>query len=157
MAAKLVGGCACGKVRYRLTAKPLFTHCCHCTVCQRMTGSAFVINAMIEASRIKLTSGAPEPVRVPASGGAWHAIFRCPDCQTGLWSQYGKGAVIRYLRVGTLDDAAALPPQAHIFVRSKLPWLTLPPDAETYRTWYDRENRWPTSSLQRLAAAKTRP
>lgn len=152
-AKKLEGGCACGAVRFRLTSRPLFTHCCHCTVCQRMTGSAFVINAMIEADRIEITGTPPIPIRVPAAGGAWHGIHRCLSCQTAVWSQYGKAAVIRYVRVGTLDDPAALPPEAHIYVRSKLPWLVLPPDADAYSTWYKREKRWPAASLERLAAA----
>src|SRR5216117_2499908 len=47
---KLKGRCACGKVRYRLLAEPMRVHCCHCTDCQRHTGSAFVLNAIIETS-----------------------------------------------------------------------------------------------------------
>src|SRR5215203_302266 len=72
------GGCACGAVRYRLTSDPLFTHCCHCLNCQRQTGSAFVINLLIEADRVEVLAGAPEPVDVPRDDGSTQRIFRCP-------------------------------------------------------------------------------
>ncbi len=58
------GGCACGQVRYRMTSEPMFVHCCHCRDCQRQTGSAFVLNALIEADRVTRLEGAPEPVPV---------------------------------------------------------------------------------------------
>ena len=89
MAVDLEGGCACGAVRYRLTSAPMFVHCCHCLDCQRQTGSAFVLNAMIETDRIELLQGSPEPVRVPTDSGRPHDIYRCPQCQTALWSDYG--------------------------------------------------------------------
>ena len=104
------GGCACGAVRYRLASEPLFVHCCHCLSCQRQTGSAFVINALIETDRITLLAGAPQPVGVPTDSGRPHEIHRCPVCRTALWSDYGGRAPLRFVRVGTLDDPAALPP-----------------------------------------------
>src|SRR5688500_4400443 len=64
------GGCACGAVRYRLASDPLFTHCCHCLNCQRQTGSAFVINLLIEADRVELLAVAPQPVDVPRDDGS---------------------------------------------------------------------------------------
>ena len=51
------GGCACGAVRYRMTSPPMFVHCCHCHDCQRQTGTAFVLNALIEADRVSLICG----------------------------------------------------------------------------------------------------
>lgn len=51
------GGCACRHVRYRMVTKPLFVHCCHCSWCQRETGAAFALNAMIEADRVQLLQG----------------------------------------------------------------------------------------------------
>ena len=114
------GGCACGTVRYRLLSKPMFVHCCHCRDCQRQTGSAFVINALIETDRIALLSGAPQPAPVPTDSGRPHDIWRCPNCQTALWSDYGRRPALRFVRVGTLDEAASLSPDVHIFTRSKL-------------------------------------
>ena len=126
MANGLEGGCACGAVRYRLASAPMFVHCCHCRDCQRQTGSAFVLNALIETDRIALLAGAPEPVAVPTDSGRPHDIYRCPACQTALWSDYGGRPTLRFVRVGTLDEPAALPPDVHIYTRSKLPWVALP-------------------------------
>jgi hypothetical protein len=118
----LEGGCACAAVRYRLASPPMFVHCCHCRDCQRQTGSAFVINALIETSRIVLLAGDPGAVAVPTDSGRPHLIYRCPLCRTAVWSEYGGIAALRFVRVGTLDDPAALTPDVHIYVRSKLPW-----------------------------------
>src|SRR5579864_2088636 len=85
----LEGCCACGAVRYRLGAAPLFVHCCHCRDCQRQTGSAFVLNALIETARVALLSGVPHAVDVPTDSGRPHRIFRCPSCGTAVWSEYG--------------------------------------------------------------------
>src|SRR6187397_2146966 len=82
------GGCSCGEVRYRLTSEPLFVHCCHCLNCQRQTGSAFVINLLIETDRLELLDGEPQPVKVPRGGGKNQVIWRCPTCQTALYSKY---------------------------------------------------------------------
>ena len=79
MTTELQGGCACGAVRYRLTSAPMFVHCCHCLDCQRQTGSAFVLNALIEADRVVLLAGEPQPLAVPTDSGRPHRIFRCPS------------------------------------------------------------------------------
>ncbi|MFI4933483.1 MAG: GFA family protein [Caulobacterales bacterium] len=149
MAEALEGGCACGAVRYRLTSAPMFVHCCHCHDCQRQTGSAFVLNALIETDRIALVSGAPEAVGVPTDSGRPHDVYRCPVCQTALWSDYGRRPQLRFVRVGTLDEPGALPPDVHIFTRSKLPWLALPPGARAYKVYYDMQRLWPADSLER--------
>src|SRR5260221_2095641 len=126
MSDSLEGGCACGAARYRLTSAPMFVHCCHCRDCQRQTGSAFVINALSETDRIAMISGQPVRVAVPTDSGRPHDIHRCPACQTAMWSDYGRRLVLRFVRVGTLDDPAALPPDVHIYTRSRLPWVELP-------------------------------
>ena len=148
----LEGGCTCGAVRYRMHAPPMFVHCCHCRDCQRQTGSAFVLNALIESSRVELLSGAPQPITVPAPSGRPHDIYRCPACQTALWSDYGRRGVLGFLRVGTLDDASALPPDVHIFTQSKLPWVTLPPDVPAFAVYYETAKLWPAASLARRRA-----
>ena len=105
--------------------RPMFVHCCHCRDCQRQTGSAFVLNALIETGRITLLSGALEPVAVPTGSGRPHDIHRCRACRTALWSDYGRRPALRFVRVGTLDEPARLPPDVHIYTRSKLPWIEL--------------------------------
>jgi hypothetical protein len=152
MASELTGGCACGAVRYRLRSAPMFVNCCHCRDCQRQTGSAFVINALIETDRILLLAGQPAPVAVPTESGRPHEIHRCPSCRTALWSDYGGRPALRFVRVGTLDEPAALAPDAHIFTRSRLPWVVLPPGVPAFAVFYDMQTLWPAASLARRRA-----
>jgi hypothetical protein len=155
MSARREGGCACGSVRYRLTSDPLFTHCCHCLNCQRQTGSAFVINLLIEADRVELLAGAPLPVDVPRDDGSKQLIFRCPTCQVAVFSEYGRPEV-RFVRGGTLDQPSGVTPDVHIFTRSKLPWVTLPDSVPAVEVYYDSKVLWPAASLERLKAIMPR-
>jgi hypothetical protein len=154
MADGLEGGCACGAVRYRLRGAPMFVNCCHCRECQRQTGSAFVINAVIETDRIEPLAGKPEPVPVPTGSGRPHDIYRCPKCQTALWSDYGKRPALRFVRVATLDEPAKLPPDANIYIRSKLPWVKLPDGVPAFAEYYDMKALWPAASLARRQAIR---
>ena len=145
------GGCACGAVRYRLTSDPLFTHCCHCLNCQRQTGSAFVINLLIETDRVELLAGVPQLVDVPRDDGSTQKIFRCPTCQVAIFSQYGRPEV-SFVRGGTLDQPSSVVPDVHIFTRSKQPWIRLPDSAPAFEVYYDSKALWPAASLERLEA-----
>ncbi|HEV8094505.1 MAG TPA: GFA family protein [Burkholderiales bacterium] len=151
------GGCTCRAVRYRMTAKPLFVHCCHCRWCQRETGASFALNAMIESDRVVLLSGAPEIVLTPSNSGKGQKIARCPQCRIALWSNYGgAGDVVRFVRVGTLDQPDRLPPDIHIFTSSKQPWVVLPRGTPAVKEYYDREKYWPKASLKRRLALLAR-
>ncbi len=152
MTLMLEGGCACGALRYRLASAPMFVHCCHCRDCQRQTGSAFVLNALIEADRVIRLKGAPEAVPVPTDSGRPHDIYRCPTCRTAVWSDYGRRGVMLFVRVGTLDDPAALPPDVHIYTRSKLPWIRLPDGVPAFEAYYEMSKLWPAESLARRRA-----
>ncbi len=153
----LEGGCTCRAVRYRLAGRPLFVHCCHCTWCQRESGSAFALNAMIESERVELLSGAPELVETPSASGAGQRIARCPRCRIAVWSHYaGAGDAVRFVRVGTLDEAGRLPPDIHIFTSSKLPWVVLPPGTPAVPEYYDLKTQWPAESLARRDAMRAR-
>src|SRR5436309_1555741 len=145
------GGCACGAVRYRLTSDPLFVHCCHCLNCQRQTGSAFVINLLIEADRVELLAGEPQPVDAPRDDGSAQRIFRCPTCQVAVFSEYGR-ADVRFVRAGTLDDPSGIAPDVHIYTRSKLSWIALPDSVPAFEEYYDMKALWPAASLERLEA-----
>jgi hypothetical protein len=147
--APLEGGCSCGAVRYRLSADPLFIHCCHCLNCQRQTGSAFVINLLIESDRLELLGSEPRPVDVPRDDGSKQRIFRCPTCQVAVFSEYGRPEV-RFVRGGTLDEPSAVAPDVHIFTRSKLSWVTLPDSVPAFEVYYDSKALWPAGSLERL-------
>ena len=149
MSAPHEGGCSCEAVRYRLTSDPLFTNCCHCLNCQRQTGSAFVINLLIEADRVELLAGDPQPVDVPRDDGSTQRIYRCPTCQVAVFSEYGRPEV-RFVRGGTLDKPSGIAPDGHIYTRSKLPWITLPSSAPAFEDYYDSKVLWPPASLERL-------
>jgi hypothetical protein len=130
----------------------MFVNCCHCRDCQRQTGSAFVINAIIESDRITLFSSEPEPVTVPTDSGRPHDIYRCSKCRIALWSDYGRRPSLRFVRVGTLDEPFALAPDAHIFTRSKLPWVGLPEHVPAFDVYYDMNTLWSAESLKRRRA-----
>ena len=130
----------------------MFVHCCHCRDCQRQTGSAFVLNALIEADRVEILADEPEPVTMPTESGLPHVIYRCQKCRIAVWSTYGGRTKIRFVRVGTLEDPAALPPDVHIYTRSRLPWVTLPPGVPAFEAYYDSKALWPAESLARRAA-----
>jgi len=148
------GGCACGAVRYRLTSRPMIVHCCHCLDCQKQTGGAFAVNALIETARIEMLAGAPTPIAMPTDSGRPHLIHRCPTCQVALWSDYGGRPYLRFVRATTLDDPHALAPDVHIFTRSKMPWVGLPPEVPAFEIFYDRmEDVWTAEALARRKAA----
>jgi hypothetical protein len=147
------GGCTCRAVRYRMTSKPIFVHCCHCRWCQRETGASFALNALIEADRVVLLCGSPQMVDTPSNSGKGQKIVRCPACRIALWSNYGgAGDKVRFVRVGTLDEPDRFPPDIHIFTMSKQPWVVIPPGARAVHEYYDREKYWPAESLARRRA-----
>lgn len=149
------GGCTCGAIRYRVTGQPIFVHCCHCTWCQRETGSAFALNALYEADRVVVTRGAPEVVPTPSASGRGQKITRCPTCHVALWSNYsGAGDAIRFLRVGSLDDSGAMPPDIHIFTSTRLPWVVIPEGAVAVPEYYSPREQWPAEALARWKAAR---
>lgn len=151
------GGCTCRHVRYRMKSHPMFVHCCHCRWCQRETGTAFALNAMIEADRVELTSGEVESVDTPSNSGKGQKIWRCPVCYVAIWSNYaGAGDKVRFMRVGTLDEPDRLPPDIHIFTMSKQPWVILPEGVPVMREYYNPREMWPKASQERFAAVKAK-
>jgi hypothetical protein len=147
------GGCACGAVRYRLTSEPLFVHCCHCLNCQRQTGSAFVINLLIEADRVELVAGEPKPVDVPRDDGSMQRIYRCAICEVAVYSEYARPEYL-FVRGGTLDEPRAITPDVHIYTKSKVDWVVLPDSVPAFEEFYDVSELWPPASLERAAAVR---
>ena len=144
------GGCDCRHMRYRMVSTPLFVHCCHCRWCQRESGASFALNAMIEGDRVEVLTGEADVVLTPSASGAGQLIARCPQCRIALWSNYaGAGALLKFVRVGTLYDPDRLPPDIHIFTQSKQPWVVLPANTPAVAEYYDREQYWPAASLAR--------
>ena len=145
----LDGRCGCGAVTYRLKTKPMFVHCCHCSDCQRQTGSAFVLNAIIESDRIEF-DGLINEVMLATPSGKGQVITRCAECGAAVFSSYLiRHDKIRAIRVGTLDHADKCPPDVHIFTSSKLPWVSLNSDVPVFEDIYDLQEVWPETALTR--------
>ena len=148
----LEGGCACGEVRYELRGGPMIVHACHCTSCQRRSGSAFAVNAWYEAENVVLKSGALGTVVLHdgESGKPCDSWF-CSKCGTGVLVRYHAApGDCRFVRAGTLDDPSALQPDAHVYARSKQDWSDIPAGARSYEVFYDIKELWPAESLERL-------
>jgi hypothetical protein len=151
------GRCSCGEIRYRLASEPLFVHCCHCRNCQRQTGSAFVVNVLIEAERVEVLSGEPKAVDVPRDDGSMQRIYRCPECQIAVFSEYTRPEIL-FVRAGTLDDPSSVAPDVHIYTRSKLPWVELPDSVPAFEIYYGgARSLWPAASVERLNAVMGKP
>jgi hypothetical protein len=147
------GGCSCRAVRYALLARPLIVHCCHCRWCQRESGAAFALNALIESDRLALQCGRPELVPTPSESGKGQRVARCPTCRVALWSHYsGLGDVMSFVRVGTLDDPDRFPPDVHIYTESKQPWVVLPAGARAFSQYYKSAEVWSSEALARRRA-----
>ena len=150
------GGCTCGAVRYRMTEPPMFVNCCHCSWCQRETGSAFALNAIIEADRLEVT-GSVEAVMLPSASGKGQELLRCASCGTALWSHFaGAGRLAAFVRVGTLDDPGACPPDVHIYTTTKLPWVVLDGRVPAFGEYYSLAAVWPPEAQARREAMKAR-
>ena len=151
----VAGRCTCGDVTYRLQDRPLFVHCCHCTWCQRETGSAFALNAIIEADRVRLAAGAVETHVIPTASGKGQKLSRCPQCRVVLWSNYmGMGELFHFVRVGTLENPERTPPDIHIYTSTRQPWVNLPEDLPLMPEYYRRSEHWPAESIERFKAAR---
>lgn len=151
---ELTGRCACGGVRFHLKTDPMVVHCCHCRFCQRMSGSAFGFNALIERERLELEGGlAPDAVATPSyhpDGQVWR---RCPKCQVPLWSEHPLlGPKIALVRIGAMDNTACLTPDLHCFTASRLPWVTIPDGVPAFEGTYDPRDVWSEKVQMRLAA-----
>lgn len=127
------GGCNCGRIRYRLLAEPLTCYICHCHLCQKRTGSAFSLSAVIRAEGgVELLQGTPVVAERVTPSGAVNRNVVCPDCHSRIWTQR-VGAPTLNLRAGTLDDPGDLRPVAQFWVSSAQPWAVLrDPDILTY-------------------------
>lgn len=148
------GKCSCGDVEFELHRVPMFIHCCHCSWCQRETGSAFALNAMVETSNVKITKGSVLEIQNPSNSGKGQTIVRCRSCCTALWSYYGgAGDKVAFVRVGTLQNAANFSPDIHIFTSTKHQWLQLSDEIPVVEEYYRRSSYWPEESVLRYKKA----
>ena len=146
------GGCSCGEVRYRLSSDPLFVHCCHCLNCQRQTGSAFVINMLIEADRVELLAGEPQPVSVPRDDGDEQSIWRCPPAGSALYSRYGRRRGAVRPRRDARRSGVGLAGRPHLHAVEAALGRRCPESVPAFEVYYDSKKLWPAASLERLQA-----
>ena len=148
------GGCTCAQVRYTLLQAPMIVHCCHCTWCQRETGSSFALNALVEAAAVQLMRGTPKLVNTPSNSGYGQEIMRCPSCEVALWSHYSAARrAVSFVRIGTLDHPGLFPPDIHIFTAAKQPWIELNDSIPSVDGYYRRSEVWPAASMERYQRA----
>ncbi len=145
------GACTCGQVQFRMTTAPLVVHCCHCSWCQRESGASFALNALIESDRLEVLKGGLARVEIPSDSGKGQILVKCPECLVTLWSHYaGMGEQMSFVRVGTLDNPSALPPDVHIFTSTKQPWITLDDSTPVMAEYYKKANVWRPDAIERF-------
>lgn len=151
------GGCACGEVRYRVDADPIFVNNCHCSLCQRQSGATSAVNAFVEVDHLHLLSGTLSEHDVPTGSGKTQVIVRCAACGTAVWSFYPRlGRMGAAIRVGTLDDRTAIRPDAALFVADRSDWTALPDGVPVFEANYRPADILPPDRLARLMALAAR-
>ncbi|MFK7889787.1 MAG: GFA family protein [Granulosicoccus sp.] len=150
------GGCSCRSLRYQMTAEPLIVHACHCRQCQRVTGSAFVLNALVEKTNVKLLCGDLKNIHF---SDTYHTAYYCGRCATYVWSEYKSGRFDNcwFMRVGTLDEPDRSPPDVHIYVESKQPWVVIPDETLRFERFYKIRDVWNSRSIERMGPSWNPP
>ena len=126
------GGCSCGAVRYSLLEDPLGLHVCHCTDCQTVSGSAFVMCMPVHTRSLELLKGDLVTVEFASPDGLAKSERRCAKCGCRVWGEIDGLAEILALQAGTLDDTSWLEPIAQIWTSSAQPWVEIPTDVLLY-------------------------
>lgn len=122
--AHIEGGCLCGRVRYSADAEPAFVSVCHCTDCQKFSGSAFATVVGVPASALRVTGTLKTFTKVGDSGKPIHRCF-CPECGCGVTEKADALPAVVMICVGTLDDRRWVKPVSQIYCDSAQPWVKL--------------------------------
>lgn len=131
------GGCACGVVRYRVRGQPVVATVCHCRFCQRRLASAFAVLATFADGDFELTQGRVTDIehRSDVSGRRLSMSF-CPTCGTTIAHTAEIRPGMRTVAAGTFDDPSWFEVQRHIWLQSKLPWVSIPENVAKYEQGY---------------------
>jgi len=132
MPAPYTGGCLCGELRYVVKSEPLTFYACHCTDCQRRTGTAFALSMVVSRGAFELQKGKPVFYKVQMTDGRTKTGNVCPACSTRVWGEPAKTPDVVIIQPGTLDDRSWLHPVAHIWTRSAQPWFQFPKDVARF-------------------------
>ncbi len=126
------GGCSCGAIRYEITTLPLMLYACHCTECRRQSTSAFGMSMPVVKEGFRVTEGGPKFwERTADSGRVVRGAF-CAECGTRVFNLPTRNQRIVNVKPGTLDDSRWCTPVAHVWTRSKLPWVEIPKNVLRY-------------------------
>jgi hypothetical protein len=126
------GGCACESVRYELVSEPITLYACYCTDCQTETGASFTLSMIVAKDAVVLTNGEPRVCEYALPDGRDRRVHRCSGCNVALWHVSRRFPDFLNLQPGTLDDTSWLRPVAHIWTRSRQPWIVIPAEALSY-------------------------
>ena len=121
---ELNGGCLCGAVRYTANAEPEFVGLCHCTDCQKHTGSAFAIMVRLPKTALQL-QGTVKTFSKPGDSGNPILRYFCPECGSSIYDEPTARPGKINLNAGTLDDPSLVAPTLEIYCDSALPWVQL--------------------------------
>ena len=143
----LKGCCACGKVNYTITDKPLFTQACHCKDCKKSTGSSFVIHTMVFEDDL-IVDGEVSSTELPTGSGKGYRAYFCVNCGVYLYCKYNVSPGRVAIRTATLNNPIV--PEAHIYVKDKDSWIDITNKEICYDVFYDIDKTWPEESLKRL-------
>lgn len=132
----LTGGCSCASIRYQIDSFPLGLYACHCTDCQRQSGSAFAMTMPVATLSFSITDGAPKAWR-RSVGDAQVTAWICDNCGVRLYGERDVRPGSLNVRAGTLDDTSWLRPAAHLFMRSAPRWECFADSSICFETWPD--------------------
>ena len=131
MSDEMTGGCLCGAVRYRITARPKLQLACHCKNCQRVSGSAFSLSCLVPHEAFTLEGELKLYVGEADSGNKTRRWF-CPTCGTGIYVEVAARPDAVALRAGTLDDASWFKPRVNLWTDSKQDWVPIDPKCKNF-------------------------
>ena len=145
----LEGRCICGEVKYKITDKLLFTQACHCKDCKIITGSSYVVNSSVLDNTLFVEGEISSSIKLKAGSGASSRTYFCAKCGTYIYTDYESAVGRLNVRTKTLDNSEDFPPQAHIFIKDKDPWLNLADNVVCFDQIYDPKKIWPEESINR--------
>lgn len=140
MSDPITGGCLCGKIRYTVSQALSAIIACHCTNCQKASGTGASHNAAVPTSAVTFTSGTPKLFNDTAASGNILKRYFCADCGSPIYSQREKMPEMMVLKVGTLDNSSGMKLVMNIWTKSARPWMHIDPATSCYA-----ENRPVTS------------
>jgi len=139
------GGCQCGAVRYEIVGRPAYIWACHCTICQKQSGSAFAMAVVFQDFKVEVAG--PQPDHFVREGLNRSArCYFCPQCGTRLYHQWfnDQGDLpFLNLKPGTLDDTSWLKPSCHLWTQHAQPWVKFSADDVVFRQQPETEAEWP--------------